>query len=97
MPASGLGLVLAAALYNTLNYAGADGDRTRRDDLLKALRQIAGAYSNEAAVRQPLAMGLFNTLTYAKAEGKLEYRDSLLEELGVLAGNYPDDFSSASN
>jgi hypothetical protein len=89
--APGLGLVLAAALYNTLNYAEADGDRTRRDNLLAALRQIAGAHPNDAAVRQALAMGLFNTLSYAKAEGALRSRDSLLEELRVLAGDYPDD------
>jgi hypothetical protein len=90
-PAPGLGLLLAAALYNMLNYAGADGDRSSRDNLLEALRQIAGTYPNEAAVRQSLAMGLFNTLSYAKAEGALTSRDSFLEELRVLAVDYPDD------
>ena len=40
----GLGLVLAAALYNTLNYAEANGDAALRDRSLEELRSIVKTY-----------------------------------------------------
>ncbi|HEU0157292.1 MAG TPA: hypothetical protein VFQ82_14560 [Stellaceae bacterium] len=89
----GLGLVLAAGLFNTLSYVKEENDRARRDALLGELRVLAQTDPDGAAVRQRLAMGLFNTLYSAKEENDLAGRDALLDELRVLAQTYPDDLA----
>jgi hypothetical protein len=55
LPEPGLGLVLAAALLNSLNDAKAEDDFARRDALLDELRALVQALPDDAAVRQPLA------------------------------------------
>ncbi|MDA1100047.1 MAG: hypothetical protein O2967_13795, partial [Proteobacteria bacterium] len=52
---------------------------------------LAGAWPEDAAVRERLAKGLFNTLNHAEAEDDLERRDALLEELRSLAEAWPED------
>jgi hypothetical protein len=87
----GLGSILAAALFNTLQDAKEEDDLPRRDALLAELRALARAYPDDAAVRELLAKGLYNTLHNAKAENDLARRNALLEELRALARDYPQD------
>jgi len=84
-------VLVAASLFNTLNQAKEEKDLNRRDALLQELRDLAGQYPDDPAVRENLAMGLFNTLNQAKEEKNLNRRDALLQELRDLAGQYPDD------
>jgi len=87
----GLGLILAAALFNTLTIASAGGDFCRSDALLNELRALACTYPDDPAVREELARGLFNTLYYTKARGNLAHRDALLDELQTLGRNHADE------
>jgi hypothetical protein len=83
--------LLAMGLRNTLNHAEAQEDLTRRDALLKDLRDLHGAYPDDQAVREHFAMGLANMLSHAKTEENLTRQDALLENLRTLQIAYPDD------
>jgi hypothetical protein len=82
---------LAQALLSTLNRAGREGARERRDVLLSDLRQLAQTYPQDAFVRARLAKGIFNTLNHAQEDGRPERRDALLAELWRLVQTYPQD------
>ena len=83
--------ILAKGLFNTLNYAKAENDLSRRDALLQELRSLAQANPADGAVREQLAKGLVNTLIDAKVENNLSRCDALLQELRSLAEAYPED------
>ena len=51
---------LANGLFNALIDAKAEEDLPRRDALLEALRALARAHADDAAVREPLAGAWFS-------------------------------------
>jgi hypothetical protein len=87
----GVGLVLGAALFTTLDPAKLEEGFGRRDALLDELRALATAYPDVAPLRTWLARGLFNMLHEAQVDDDLGRRDTLFDELRALAMAYPDD------
>jgi hypothetical protein len=74
-----------------LNYAKAEDDLARRDDLLEELRALAVAHPEDVAVRERLAMGLAKTMLDAADEGLSGRGEELLEELKSLAQAHPEE------
>ncbi|MEM1109395.1 MAG: hypothetical protein AAGH99_11985 [Planctomycetota bacterium] len=83
-------VLIAIALFNTLNHAKQKNDLERRDQILQEIRELQKQYPQEA-VNEKLAKALFNTLNHTKQENDLERRDQILQEIRELQKEHPQE------